>query len=111
LRISAFSALPEGMRGETKRTMDRLAQRFGSFVVDGMVDGSIRPLDPAVAAHVVDSVINAAVELEWWVPGITRDTAADLYARPLFMGIFTPEADAEAHSASRTRRAATSASG
>ncbi|MFC5481897.1 TetR/AcrR family transcriptional regulator [Microvirga aerilata] len=111
LRISAFSALPEAMRGETKRTMDRLAQRFGSFVVDGMVDGSIRPLDPSVAAHMVDSIINAAVELEWWVPGITPVSAADLYAKPLFMGVFTPEAEAEAQPASTARIAATRASG
>lgn len=111
LRISAFSALPEAMRGETKRTMDRLAQRFGSFVVDGMVDGSIRPLDPSVAAHMVDSIINAAVELEWWVPGVIAASAADLYARPLFMGVFTPEADAESQPTSRARITATSASG
>jgi AcrR family transcriptional regulator len=111
LRISAFSALPEAMRGQTKRTMDRLAQRFGSFVVDGMVDGSIRPLDPSVAAHIVDSIVNAAVELEWWVPGITAESAADLYVRPLFMGVFTPEVDAEAQPPSKTRITATSASG
>jgi AcrR family transcriptional regulator len=112
LRISAFSALPEGLRGETKRTIDRLAQRFGSFVVDGMVDGSIRPLDPSVAAHVVDSIINAAVELEWWVPGITTESAAGLYAKPLFIGVFTPDpCEEERPPASRVRSTAISASG
>jgi len=110
LRISAFSALPEGLRGETRRTLDRLAQRFGSFVVDGMIDGSVRPLDPAVAARIVDSIVNAAVELAWWVPGITVDTAADLYARPLFMGVLNPDV-AELQPASRPRNAATSARG
>ncbi|MEE1656054.1 TetR/AcrR family transcriptional regulator [Microvirga sp. CF3062] len=109
LRISAFSALPEGLRGETKRTIDRLAQRFGSFVVDGMVDGSIRPLDPFVAAHMVDSAINAAVELERWISGVTRETAAEIYARPLFIGIFSPEV--EAQPASMTRNAVISARG
>ncbi|MCD6071511.1 MAG: TetR/AcrR family transcriptional regulator [Microvirga sp.] len=111
LRISAFSALPEALRGPTKRTMDRLAQRFGSFVVDGMMDGSIRPLDPFVAAHVVDSAINAAVELERWISGVTRETAADIYARPLFIGVFSPEGEAEAQPASTARNAATSARG
>jgi AcrR family transcriptional regulator len=111
LRISAFSALPEGLRGQTKRTMDRLAQRFSSFVVDGMMDGSIRPLDPFVAAHVVDSAINAAAELERWISGVTRETAADVYARPLFIGVFSPEAEAEAQPASTARSAATSARG
>jgi AcrR family transcriptional regulator len=111
LRISAFSALPEGLRLETKRTMDRLARRFGSFVVDGMVDGSIRPLDPSVAAHVVDSIINAAVELAWWIPGITVENAAELYAKPLFMGVFTLEAESDVQPASKARSTATSARG
>ena len=111
LRISAFSALPEGLRSPTKRTMDRLAQRFSSFVVDGMADGSIRPLDPFVAAHVVDSAINAAVELERWISGVTRETAADIYARPLFIGVFSPEGEVEAQPASTARSAATSARG
>ncbi len=111
LRISAFSALPEGLRGETKRTMDRLAQRFGSFVVEGMIDGSIRPLDPFVAARVVDSAINAAAELERWISGVTRESAADLYAKPLFTGVFSPEAEAESQPASRMRSAATNARG
>jgi len=111
LRISAFSALPEALRGQTKRTMDRLAQRFSSFVIDGMMDGSIRPLDPFVAAHVVDSAINAAAELERWISGVTRDTAADVYARPLFIGVFSPEPEVESHPASTARIAATSARG
>jgi AcrR family transcriptional regulator len=111
LRISAFSALPEGLRGETKRTMDRLAQRFGSFVVEGMIDGSIRPLDPFVAARVVDSAINAAAELERWISGVTRESAADIYAKPLFTGVFSLEAEAESQPASRVRSAATNARG
>lgn len=48
--------------------MDRLAQRFGSLVVDGMMDGSIRPLDPAIAACLIDTMINAA-GIERRVPG------------------------------------------
>lgn len=89
LRNSAFTALPEGLRSDTKRVMDRLANRFGNFLVDGMVDGSIRPHDPTIAAHLIDSMINAAVELERWVPGVTIDNAAALYAKPLLAGIFS----------------------
>ncbi|HEV2558177.1 MAG TPA: TetR family transcriptional regulator [Microvirga sp.] len=87
LRSSAFSALPEGPRGETKRRMDRLARRFGALIVDGMVDGSIRPLDPAIAARLIDSMVNAAAEIERWVPGVTAENAGDLFARPLLMGV------------------------
>jgi AcrR family transcriptional regulator len=111
LRISAVTALPEDIRSETKRTMDRLARRFSGFVVDGMMDGSVRPLDPAVAAFLIDSMINAAAELERWVPGVTQASAADLYVRPLFAGIFSPEAASVHQPAIKARRAATRASG
>jgi AcrR family transcriptional regulator len=92
LRNSAFAALPEELRNDMKRAMDRLANRFGNFIVDGMTDGSIRPLDPSVAAHLIDSLINAAVELERWIPGVTIDNAAELYAKPFFVGIFSQQA-------------------
>jgi AcrR family transcriptional regulator len=109
LRISAFSALPETMRQDMKRTIDRQARRFGSFVVDGMTDGTIRPLDPDIAAHLVDSMINAAAELERWIHGVTSETAADLYARPLFVGLFAPEAALQTDT--KALSAATRASG
>jgi len=92
LRNSAFTALPEGLRGDTKRVMERLANRFGNFLVDGMMDGSLRPHDPSIAAHLIDSMINAAVELERWIPGVTIDNAAELYAKPFFVGIFSSRA-------------------
>ncbi|WP_287747360.1 TetR/AcrR family transcriptional regulator [Methylobacterium sp.] len=92
LRVTAFSALPEGLRTETRRTMNRLAERFTFCLVDGMADGSVRAHDAGIAAQLVSSMINAAAELPAWVPGVTPDTAADLYARPLFLGLFAPPA-------------------
>jgi AcrR family transcriptional regulator len=94
LRNSAFMALPAELRDQKKRVMDRLANRFGIVVADGIVDGSIRPVDPTVAAHLIDSMINAAVELERWISGVTVENAADLYARPFFVGIFKPQTEA-----------------
>ncbi|AWN46360.1 TetR/AcrR family transcriptional regulator [Methylobacterium terrae] len=92
LRVTAFSALPEALRTETRRTMNRLTERFGFCLVDGMADGSVRPLDAGIAAQLVSSMVNAAAELPAWVPGVTPETAADLYARPLFLGLFAPPA-------------------
>jgi AcrR family transcriptional regulator len=94
LRNSAFMALPAELRDQKKRIMDRLANRFGIVVADGIVDGSIRPVDPTVAAHLIDSMINAAVELERWISGVTVGNAADLYARPFFVGVFAAEVNA-----------------
>ncbi|HLZ65116.1 MAG TPA: hypothetical protein VKQ29_02740, partial [Aliidongia sp.] len=81
-------ALPENMRQDTLRTMDRLTERFGAFVADGMLDGSIRLVDPSIAAHLVNTMLNAAAEIERWVPDVTVELAADTYARPLFVGLF-----------------------
>lgn len=87
LRSTAWSALPEVLREDMMTTMNRLSERFASVIVDGMADGSIRPLDPSIAAQMVNGMVNAAAELERWVPGVTIDTASYLYARPLFVGL------------------------
>lgn len=88
LRATATSALPDTTHGERVRvTLWRLSERMASIVIDGMVDGSVRPLDPAIAAQMAIAAINAATELHRWVPGVTAETAADLYARPAFEGV------------------------
>lgn len=87
LRVSAWSALPDEMRRDKLRTITRLGERFGSVIVDGMADGSIRVLDQAVAAQMVNGMINAAAELERWVPNVSGANAAGLYARPLLEGL------------------------
>ena len=87
MRVSAWSALPKALRSEKLRTMNRLSERFAGFIVDGMQDGSVRVVDQTVAAQVVNGMINAAAEIENWVPGVTMENAADLYARPMLMGL------------------------
>jgi hypothetical protein len=59
------------------------------MISDGIADGSIRPVDPMIAAHMINSMLNAAASLRTWVPGLERDEAAHLFARPLLMGVFT----------------------
>ncbi len=91
LRASATSALPDqAQRDRVRTTMGQLAERMGAMVVDGMVDGSIRPLDPAIAAHTIIATLNAAAELQRWVPGANAGNAAELYVRPAFEGVLCP---------------------
>ncbi|HWS76694.1 MAG TPA: TetR/AcrR family transcriptional regulator, partial [Quisquiliibacterium sp.] len=87
LRFTARSALPEAMRAEARRTMDRLTQGYGHIVVDGIADGSIRPVDPSIAADMITGAINAVVELGHWLPGFDVDEALDLFLRPLMHGL------------------------
>ena len=92
LRVTAWSALPPDLRRATLHTLNCLTEKFGAFVVDGMIDGSIRVLDPGVAAQLISAMINAAAELPVWVKGIDEAQAAPLFARPLFLGLGCPPA-------------------
>lgn len=92
LRITARSGLPEATAEQTLRTVNRLSEHFASVVVDGMVDGSVRPIDPAIAAQMISGMINASASIKRWVPEATIGNIADLYARPLFMGILCASA-------------------
>lgn len=88
LQWSAVAALPDaGERLRIRAAMGRIAERLSSLVVAGMVDGSIRPLDPMQAAQLAMVGINAAAELPRFVPGVTPQMALDLYVRPLLAGL------------------------
>lgn len=90
LRYSALSAMPEAMRPSLIGDFDRLSQRTAGIIVDGIADGSIRPVDPTVAALVVTGLINAAAELHHWVHDIDEASAVELFVRPGLVGVFAP---------------------
>lgn len=107
LRITAWTGLPDAIRRDTRRTMARLGERFATLVLDGMADGSLRIVDPSVAAQMVNGMLNAAAEIERWVRGIDAGNAFALYAMPLFTGLQAPlpaPARDTASSAPRSRR-------
>ncbi|HVL74775.1 MAG TPA: TetR/AcrR family transcriptional regulator [Noviherbaspirillum sp.] len=87
LRMSAWSELPEDLRAQTLHAVNQIELRYASFVVEGMKDGSIRPVDQTVAALLVSNMVNAAVVLDRWIPDVSADDAVELFARPLFVGI------------------------
>ena len=92
LRASAYSALPDEQHREVVyRTMQRLTERLGSLLVDGLLDGSVRPLDTGLAAEAISATINGAVELRRWVPGVTADSVFRLYTRPGLLGLLCDE--------------------
>lgn len=88
LQWSAVAALPDaGERMRIRAAMGRIAERLSSLVVAGMVDGSIRPLDPMQAAQLAMVGINAAAELPRFMPGATPQMAVDLFVKPLLTGL------------------------
>lgn len=88
LRCMAVAAMPDSLRGDTAVTLRRLWERLTFPIADGIADGSIRPVDASVAAQVVSSLIDAGSDLDRWVPEAGPDDAADLFARPLFVGVY-----------------------
>ncbi|USQ96947.1 TetR/AcrR family transcriptional regulator [Caulobacter sp. RL271] len=87
LRASSLGALPEPLRSDMADGYMRGWQRFASIVSDGIADGSIRPIDPSIAAHMINSMLNAAASLGAWAPGLEREEAAELFAKPLLTGV------------------------
>lgn len=87
LRSSAATALPERARRSALRIRDHLAWQLRCLLVQGMQDGSIRPVDSVVAAYVLLEAINAAAELRRWVPGATMDSAVPEYLHPMLGGL------------------------
>lgn len=95
LRTTATSALPDqSHRDGVRRTMHRLTERMANVLVDGMMDGSVRPLDPAIAAQSLIATINAAAELHRWLSGAHAGNVANLYVRPAFEGVLCPSGGA-----------------
>jgi AcrR family transcriptional regulator len=89
LRTSALTALPETIREEQVAHSNRVSDRFASMISDGIAEGSIRPVDPAIAAQMLNATLNAGAELGFWVPGVTQKAAPSVFARPLLMGVFS----------------------
>ena len=88
LRTSALTAVPEELQHKLTQRINRYAARLASVISDGVADGSLRPVDANVAAQVITGLINASAELRHWAPGLQADEAAEIYVRPLFMGLF-----------------------
>jgi AcrR family transcriptional regulator len=90
LHALALNAVPSALRGDLRTKLARLSERFAGMIVDGIADGTIRPVDPSIAAQLLGAMINAATDLDRWAPGADAAEASDIYARPLFTGLLGP---------------------
>lgn len=88
LRTNALTALPEQMRRVMIEHSNKISDRFASMISDGIAEGSIRPVDPFIAAQMLNATLNACAELGYLVPDVRPKAAAAVFVRPLLMGIF-----------------------
>ncbi|CAN5332890.1 TetR/AcrR family transcriptional regulator [soil metagenome] len=90
LRTSALSALPPEIRVEMVRRLRRVSDHFAGVISDGIAEGCIRAVDPFIASQMLAASLNVASDLPGLSPGVDPSNVADLYARPLLMGLLTP---------------------
>jgi hypothetical protein len=69
--------------------MNRLSDRFASMIADGIVDGSIRPVDPQIGGQLVNPMINGAAELQRWCPQANAENITRMYVDPLLKGLYS----------------------
>jgi AcrR family transcriptional regulator len=87
LRSSALSALPEAIREQMVEQSSRLSGRFAAMISDGVADGSIRAVDPMIAAQMLNATLNAAADLRADQTKVTQAEVGAFYAKPMLMGI------------------------
>ncbi|MGL3823462.1 TetR/AcrR family transcriptional regulator [Sphingopyxis sp. R3-92] len=88
LRTTALATLPAEPRSDVVARSNRTARRFAGMMIDGITEGSIRPIDPLIASQVVMAMLNSAVDLKSWADEFERGEAIRLYASTLAYGLF-----------------------
>ena len=71
LRSSAYQALPPELRERMLRRTLHATMHFAGKIADGVIEGSVRPVDPLLAGHYFVSLINAAADLRAWTTAAT----------------------------------------
>jgi AcrR family transcriptional regulator len=90
LRSTANSALPDpARRAHVSEELGRVRERLAGIVVTGLMDRSLRPVDPTLSASVMLVGIFAAAELSLFVHSADTSNVSDLFARPILMGLLS----------------------
>ena len=92
LRTTALHGLPPRVRAEMVERSNRIARRFAGTMSDGIAEGSIRPIDPLIAAQTLMALQNAAFDMRKWAGTMPRDRAVAMYASTLAFGLFDDRA-------------------
>lgn len=88
MRTTALSGLPRSVRSAMVGRSNRIARRYAGMMNDGIAEGSIRPIDPLIAAQALMALQNAAFDMRKWASTMPRDRAIAYYASTLMFGLF-----------------------
>ena len=87
LRTTALAALPRPVRNQMIERSNGIARRFAGMISDGIAEGSIRPVDPLIAAQAMMASQNAAFDLRKWATTLEPPMAIRLYASTICYGL------------------------
>ncbi|QPC98124.1 TetR/AcrR family transcriptional regulator [Qipengyuania soli] len=91
LRTTALQALDADHKVDVVTRSNRLARRFAGMLIDGIADGSVRPIDPLVAGQVIMSTVNSAYEARHWAERFGEpEVAIRTYLSALSEGMLAP---------------------
>nr|MDQ2879133.1 TetR/AcrR family transcriptional regulator [Pseudomonadota bacterium] len=80
LRTTALSGLPLAVQRTMIQRSNRIARRYAGMISDGIAEGSIRAVDPLIAAQSLMALQNAAFDMRKWAGTMPRDRAVAFYA-------------------------------
>lgn len=93
LQYMALVAVPEAIRTGLTDALDTLTVHLAGAITDGVIDGTIRVVDAAIAAQMVIGGIHAAADLPRWAASSVNASAAIDFSRAIVFGVLTPAAD------------------
>lgn len=86
LRASVLSSMPQAYQIEIISQSDRVSRQFAAMIADAIADGSIRPVDPAIAGALVHAAINVASDVRDLACAAEPDIV-DRLLRAIFSGL------------------------
>ncbi|MEZ5572026.1 MAG: TetR/AcrR family transcriptional regulator [Halioglobus sp.] len=87
IRYNSITALPMERRRQILARTEEANERFGTFLQEGILDGSVRPINTFVAQQLIAGAINAAMDIKQWRKVKTIDGAAIDYFNIFFNGL------------------------
>ena len=67
---------------------ERITETFAAGISEGIREGTIRPVDQVLAAHLLSATLNACADLGGLEREVRAKAAAGVFVRPLLMGVF-----------------------
>lgn len=88
MRTTALSGIEPHTRSALVARSNRIARRYAGMMSDGIAQGSIRTIDPLIAAQALMALQNAAFDMRKWASTMPRERAIAFYASTLAFGLF-----------------------